>query len=258
MPSVQGLVKHRARELAKTCLSATLGRSGLQLRRQPGPLIAEPERELRPTLGLLAAEAMLEVGPELFVVQIGAFDGVSNDPVHRLISRHGWRGVLVEPQVRYFDALSATYSGQSGVRLVNAAIAAHDGTQTLYSIDPDPLDPTPDAGQFASFDKAHLLKQADKFPNLLGRLRTSDVPCVTFERLLEDVERVDVLQIDTEGFDAQVLELFDLARWRPRVVQFEHVHLKPKAHAACVRRLFSHGYRVWSGRQDTLAHQAAA
>jgi hypothetical protein len=35
---------------------------------------------------------MLDQGEQLFVVQIGANDGVSDDPIHELVTAHGWRG----------------------------------------------------------------------------------------------------------------------------------------------------------------------
>jgi FkbM family methyltransferase len=236
-------------------MRTALGRRGMQLRRQCGPLAVEPELELQPTLELLAAQVMIDHGPELFVLQIGAYDGISNDPVHDLIVRHGWRGVLLEPQLRYFERLQETYRGREGISLVNAAIAPQPGRRTLYWAEEDPRDETPDIGQFASFDPEHVARQAERFPGLRERMRSTEIECVTFEMLLEGVERVDVLQIDTEGFDAEVVEMFDLARWRPRIVQFEHLHLDRAVHDATVERLCANGYKAWRGRLDTLAYR---
>src|SRR5579864_2855167 len=41
---------------------------------------------------------MFEVGREFTFIQVGAFDGVSTDPLRKYIQTCGWRGVLVEPQ----------------------------------------------------------------------------------------------------------------------------------------------------------------
>ena len=41
------------------------------------------------------------------VVQVGANDGKTQDPVHPLIMRGGWSGILVEPIPNLFGRLSA-------------------------------------------------------------------------------------------------------------------------------------------------------
>ncbi len=240
---------------AKRGVTAALSRRDVQLRRLPSALIAEPGLELKPTLSLLASEVMFGQGPELFVVQIGAFDGVSNDPVHDLIVRHGWHGVVVEPQQRYFELLCSTYADRDGISPVNAAISDADGTRPLYWIEPDPSDLMSTIAQFASFDHDHLRRNAELLPDRAERIRSSDVQCLTFETLLQDVANVDVLQIDTEGFDATVLSLFDLGRWQPQIVQFEHLHLERGEFADALALLGSQGYRIWCDREDTLAYR---
>jgi hypothetical protein len=40
---------------------------------------------------------MFEVGLDLNFIQVGAFDGITKDPLHKYIQPCGWRGVLVEP-----------------------------------------------------------------------------------------------------------------------------------------------------------------
>ena len=36
---------------------------------------------------------------------------------------------------------------------------------------------------------------------------------------------IDLLQIDTEGFDYEVLKMFDFNTYRPVIIQYEHFHL---------------------------------
>src|SRR5260370_36221391 len=43
---------------------------------------------------------MFEVGREFTFIQVGAFDGISSDPVHKYIQTFGWRGVLIETEPR--------------------------------------------------------------------------------------------------------------------------------------------------------------
>jgi len=54
---------------------------------------------------------MLDIGPDLAFIQIGAFDGMTADPLRKYIEKYGWRGVLVEPQARAANKLRELYAG---------------------------------------------------------------------------------------------------------------------------------------------------
>ncbi len=69
-----------------------------------------------------------------FVVQIGAHDGVRDDPLRQLIVEHHWRGVLVGPQPRVFRRLVENYEGEPQHSFENAPIAERDGSATLYTL----------------------------------------------------------------------------------------------------------------------------
>jgi hypothetical protein len=85
------------------------------------------------------------------------------------------------------------------------------------------------------------------------RVRSLEVAAVTVNDLLDGLERVDLLHIDTEGNDAAILDAFPVEALRPAVVQFEHKHLSEADRQRCERRLRALGYRLRSSRHDTLA-----
>ena len=59
----------------------------------------------------------------LTVVQIGANDGINNDPIHKFIKRDHWRGVLLEPQKYVFEKyLKPLYRNTPGIYVMNAAL----------------------------------------------------------------------------------------------------------------------------------------
>ena len=58
------------------------------------------------------------------------------------------------------------------------------------------------------------------------------------------ITRVDLLQIDTEGYDYEVLKTFPFDLGLPVVVCFEHCHLSEGDRAAALSLLVSHGYSV--------------
>jgi len=236
----------------RRALLAEIRKRGIQVKRMPPALIQQPEEVvLELTVAHLVARHLLESDPDFFFVQIGAFDGLTGDPLHDLIVRYDWAGVLVEPQTRPFEALRVTYSGRPRLSLRNVAIAERDEVRPFYRVADGPN--LPDwAVQLASFDRATILRHGS---NLRDKLVCEDVECLSFESLLAGVDHVDLLQIDAEGYDANLIRLFDFNRWRPSIVQFEHKHLSLADHDAAIRHLVKHGYRVAAGRLDTVAYR---
>src|SRR5262245_2272082 len=72
---------------------------------------------------LLHAVIRRASGPDWFFVNIGANDGVSNDPVYPFLREYGWRGIAVEPLTPRFEELQRNYAPFPGVALERAAIA---------------------------------------------------------------------------------------------------------------------------------------
>ena len=116
----------------------------------------------------------------LHFMQIGAYDGVSGDPLRSLVLNNtNWSGVLVEPQPDAFAKLQRNYSKQAArLKFVNAAISNRAGELPFYFIPPDEIDRLrlPDWGsELASFDCNHLTKH---FPH--ARIAQRQVQTMTF------------------------------------------------------------------------------
>jgi FkbM family methyltransferase len=192
--------------------------------------------------------------PEVRYLQVGAFDGISGDPIYPLIERHGLQGILIEPQKDVFERLRANYARFPNFRLVNAAIADHDGSSTLFRTKPGA---GPEwLGQIASFNRDVLMWHARKLSNLESLVESEQVRCMTFATLFKEeaIGKVDLLQIDAEGFDAEILRLFDIPLRRPAIVHFEHIHLSVEDHEKTVGLLVNQRYRVTASSTDTLAY----
>jgi FkbM family methyltransferase len=228
-----------------------------EFRGTPPALRRRPDRQLRVSLDLVLSH--YRVGhPDVCAVHIGAFDGIAGDPIYPLIERHALHGALVEPQRHAFEQLRANYAGFGAARfaLINAAIAAENGSRTLYRVRPAAQDPEW-LPQLASFDRQMVLSHAHLIPNLESRIETEEVRCLTISDMLAEagIERVDLLQIDAEGYDAEILRLFDVPRRRPPIIRFEHKHLPRSTHRSTVAELVDLGYQVASGDGDTLAYR---
>lgn len=203
-------------------------------------------------------------GTEVYFVQIGAFDGVSNDPLHAHIVAHGWRGVLVEPQAGPFERLKKNYQGCEGLGFVNAAIGEADGWAEFYTVREGENLP-PWSQLIASLKKDNVLKHRDGLPeygipagigDLEARMEAVQVEVLTFATLAArcGIEHLDLLQVDAEGYDARILATVDFERFRPAIVRYEHMHLSQAEQEATLRRLRSHGYFIVIGFTETLAY----
>ncbi|MDB5311155.1 MAG: FkbM family methyltransferase [Gemmataceae bacterium] len=103
----------------------------------------------------------------------------------------------------------------------------------------------------ASFDKHLLVKQIPAGTPIVE----VTVPAVTLDSLLRthDVRRIDLLQIDTEGFDYEVIQMLDFATVRPAIIHYEHTHLSDPDRRGCEKLLSAHGYRLHCAGMDTTA-----
>ncbi|MBC7367684.1 MAG: FkbM family methyltransferase [Undibacterium sp.] len=193
--------------------------------------------------------------PDFFFIQIGAHNGDMDDPIHRWAVQHRWRGILVEPQPGPFAQLKAGYA-ELGDRLVfeNIAIDRAERTRPLYRVDPRWAS-TPEQTGLASFfpDRALATYAA------LNRLVSEPVQCLPFPRLLarHRVTKIDLLQIDTEGFDFEIIKMLDFAQCPPAIIHFEHRHLSRTEYAACLRLLSAHGYWHIEKEFDVASFQTA-
>jgi len=234
---------------------SSLARHNLQVRRLPAPLIRHRDAELRPRLANVIAHHLVTRQPEdFFFVQVGAFDGLANDPLHDFITRFHWRGILLEPQAEAFAALAATYRDEPQLILHQAAVAAIEGSRPLYKVRAAPGLP-PWAPQIASFHRETVLAHRDVIPDIEDLIATEEVACLTFDNLLAPFpgRTIDLLQIDAEGADFEIIKLFHQGGRRAHILHFEHKHLSPRDLAQCAAFLIERGYSVGLDGGDSTA-----
>lgn len=188
---------------------------------------------------------------------VGAYDGVANDPAGAFVRQHDCKAVFVEPQPAPFARLQKVMAAANHVQLINAAVDAVAGSRPLYTLAPTGHDLPPWTEQLASFDRNHLLKHEDRAPGLSAHIVTLDVPTLTFADLMRSASfaRVDLLQIDAEGMDAQLLSWFPFEQTKPGIVHYENAHMSVAEHQAIRRRLHALGYAFFEdhGALDDLA-----
>jgi FkbM family methyltransferase len=221
-------------------------RLGIQRCYTPPLLTRRPELSVRSWLPFVVAHELLK-NRDFAFLQIGAFDGVGDDDLRELVTRHRLRGVLVEPQPKAFSRLQRTYRDQPQVTLLQAAIAEREGTREFYCRRDAPT-------MAASFDREHLRRHGIPDTEIVART----VLCHTVESALRSagLDRVDLVQIDAEGFDWPIIRSIDFARLRPSIVRFEYRNLPARDADACLELLAAHGYRFLVEQRDIIAHRS--
>jgi FkbM family methyltransferase len=191
-----------------------------------------------------------------FFLQVGAYDGVIDDPLHDRVREGSWQGILVEPQPSPFERLVKNYEGLDRLTFVNAAISEQAGPGRLYVIEDETGAPIEFLGGLASFREEPLrafhAKMAAHYTG--SRVGSIEVMCTTFADVLADVAYLDLLQIDVEGYDLELLKLFDFGRITPPIVRFEHRHLSADELDDAVELLARHGYRMVREAYDTTGY----
>ena len=206
---------------------------------------------IRTTLKSLARQ-----NEPIFFINIGANDGLAGDPLREFIMTRGWNGILVEPVDYVFQRLVKAYRSlpTSRIQFENAAIAEVTGVKKFWHLKLTPGFP-PGYDQIGSFSEEHVLKHKDMFPNLEESLVSRDIPCITVADLLRkhSVQKLDLVFIDTEGYDYEVIKQIDLVKLPPKVIIFENAHLPKSELQSCYQLLRANGFEISEEGSDTVA-----
>jgi FkbM family methyltransferase len=210
----------------------------------------------RRTAGSRLLRAFARAYPRAFFIEIGANDGGGADHLQSLIRSNPWRGILVEPNPRAFERLRENYADLGRVELANVAIAGSDGRLPFFEIEP-PEDPASwellgEYDRLGSLSREVLLGH-DWIKNVDRRVVRTEVDALTFESLCRRhrVERVDLLVIDTEGYDFEIVRQLDLADRRPRLLVYEHGLLTAEERKQCRVLMRKAGYELLEEWIDT-------
>jgi FkbM family methyltransferase len=141
----------------------------------------------------------------------------------------------------------------------NAAVAKHGGTLPFYRLKEEYASLFhADHGTLASLDPEHILKHLSKRVDAAEALSVTEVSSVTFSELLakHGIERIDLLQIDAEGRDAEIIETIDFNVVKPGIIRFEHANIEGSRKNECIELLLAHSYKLVIGAYDITAFQS--
>jgi FkbM family methyltransferase len=209
---------------------------------------------------LILENQLRRAGSDFFFVELGACDGIIADSFHGFVIRHNLRGIVVEPLRDLYAELCANYSQCPSVIPLNLAIHRTAREIDMYRVSPDV---SPAATGLPSWSKgiASVDPQRHKKSGIRSEyITTEKVSCVSWKELIEQnqITRIDYLQIDTEGYDYEILQMIDFESLRPAIIKFEHNvsggDMSPEQLGACVAQLIEHKYHILTLPYDAIAH----
>lgn len=153
---------------------------------------------------------------DFFFVQIGANDGELDDVLYKYIKKYDWSGIMAEPIPTFFDKLVKLHNNRGNIRCENVAIDKVEGNRKIYYLDHPSLRPC-EFG-LGSFNKDMLSSYN------VGKKEVM-VKTITFDSFVYGIDKIDLLAIDTEGYDYEIIKSIDFDKHQPSLILFEHIHL---------------------------------
>jgi len=218
-------------------------------------IVRYTEKRKRPINVLdLVVRDKLTHDQRFFFVQIGANDGIQSDPLHHLIMEYHLEGLLVEPLPDFFERLRQNYVSEPQLSFENCAIATSDGERIMYCISPNVCVPEKVHRQ-ATFYKHKILRVAKDIGLGKEYVEEIKVPTLTLRTLFRkhSIQKVSLLQIDTEGYDYEILKMAFATHVYPEIINFEYIQLSWEDRLKSREMLIEEGYRFMNIGRDTLA-----
>jgi len=152
-----------------------------------------------------------------FFIEVGAYDGYRASVTYAF-EAVGWSGLLVEPLPQRHAECAAR---RTGSRVVHSALGRRgsSGEIELTAVQDGEWD-------MSSYTGDHPMQRAPLDQTQFARTRVR-VPLTSMDALLATQAwgpkgpSIDFAMIDVEGSEVDVLDGFDLAKWKPRALMLE-------------------------------------
>jgi FkbM family methyltransferase len=155
---------------------------------------------------------LLDNNSDIFFLQIGANDGISVDPIHNLVKKNRWKGILFEPGKVAYEELINNYSGVDHLIFVNSAVSNYDGKGELFCGTTTP---------HFTLNKLKAEHMFDVEPIAV------EVDIVSPRTIIDyyGIKNLDLLQIDAEGHDFTIIKAFPFEIIKPKIIRYEYINL---------------------------------
>lgn len=188
-----------------------------------------------------------------YIVQIGAHDGKTDDPIYKAINRNRqWSCLFVEPIPYLYQRLKANHGDGARFQYEMAAIGDSAGSIPFYYIPESAFSAIPENySQIGSFSREHVLSLSQGVVD--DYITEMEVPCMTLNDLLtkHHIDDIHVLIIDAEGYDWKILAQLDLDTIKPDIILVEVLNLAEEEVSVLKKSMYQH-YQLYRFKNDFL------
>ena len=172
------------------------------------------------------------------------------DPVENCITPN-WECILVEPAPNIADALRKKYNAPN-YHIENVGISDKKEKLTFYSAESISEEIPEWVSALNSFKKFNSDWLKEQYKTI--EIKETLIETATVAELIEKhhIKHLNILQIDTEGYDYIILKSIDFSKIPIDLVIFEDVHLSPEEKAESKRLLEANNYVYFSDGHDTI------
>lgn len=234
----------------KKLIISTLRKKGYEIRKAPSSFFKPI-----PIFDLAVNCLMTRNGENLSFIQVGANDGKFGDPLRKYILKYNWNGVFIEPQPDIYEELLLNYKQvEKELYFENLAISSNSESISLFR---------PFIKEASNYSKSAIKKSsiASTDPTITARqmgiskseLEEIKVATITLNKIVKkyQLSKLDILQIDTEGYDWEVLKTLNLKETLPYIIQFEHGHMNPHIIEKISCHLRDYQYLLYFGGHES-------
>jgi FkbM family methyltransferase len=198
-------------------------------------------------------ERNFPIKTEFNFIQVGANDGISFDFLYDFVISRQSSGLVIEPVMEYFQELLVNYKDYPDIKKINKAVHSSAKIKEIYKIKESKKQKYPEwVKGIASFDPHHHKKTHISKKDMDVEIVSAD----TLMNIMSDnnmTKRIDYVQIDTEGYDYEILKMLDLYIIKPQMIKFEHINLEKAEIFASNKFLVDHGFFIFREGNDTCA-----
>lgn len=188
------------------------------------------------------------------ILVIGANDGLSFDDLFESLNPSLTNGLLIEPSSKYFAQLLINTSHLPYLNSLKIALSSSNSLLNLYQLNEKGLGKMPEWGRgLGSFSKEHLLKYDGVDEE---DIESELVEGRSFNSLIEEYKLfvIDYLQIDTEGFDAEIIKMINFETFDSKLIKFEVANLEKEELLESKEILKSQNYCLIRHGGDMIAY----
>jgi FkbM family methyltransferase len=245
---------------AKKLFTNFLSKMGYVLLKKESPYLRIAKGECHSFFDFIIARYLHSNGlnKQFHFLQIGAHDGQNKDPLAKYTDSCKWHGIMVEPIKSNFSRLSNKYQNNPNIKVVNCAVAWEQGYKPMYKVSEDCEKAPHWASMIASFSRDHLLNFKSKFPEIEKHIVIENVECNTIRNIISGHagnDEINLVVIDTEGFDYQVILMLFKGNIEPSILHCEIAYMSPEEKSELFKMLENRRYCFAIEGRDLTAYK---